>query len=584
MSGWRPWRSSVIGGVVCCVVASVAPVAVTTAQEPVEKNVVLIELFVTANSKQCEQARQCLEIFANTKNGVAVQVADVTTDRDALKRIWQLSKRVGMEAPRAPTLYLFDRLRVGFKDQATMQRMLDELFTMHVYVRRGCARCRKAKLMLADIQRRWPAIEVRYHDVVYDPGARERFAQATQRYHVTAAATPTFEFAGRLIVGYQDDYLTGSKIEGILRSGLPAAVTTRSSAHRSRPPQRTRPTAAAVTFPSTTLPTARVILGRALSGTTLPGFLTQRLTSGVFHHRDTVATQVTSASQSVVDQEMPPEPEDEWSDAIPLPPAGVEDDFLEEPVSSSDGPQGITVRWFGELRVQDLGMPAFTFLIGLIDGFNPCAMWVLIFLLSILVNIRSRKKIILIAGTFVLISGLAYFAFMAAWLNIFRWVGVQRPVQIVLGGLGIFIGIINIKDFFAFHKGMTLSIPAAARPGIYQRARDIVQAKYLTTAIAGAVVLAVVVNVVELLCTAGLPALYTQILTMQELPAWANYGYLALYNVAYMLDDSILVAIIVITLSHRKLQEQEGRWLKLLSGAVVFSLGWAMVLRPDWLS
>jgi hypothetical protein len=293
---------------------------------------------------------------------------------------------------------------------------------------------------------------------------------------------------------------------------------------------------------------------------------------------------VPPASRFAVTQEVSSELDGESSDAIPLPVEGFEDESPDAPVSSPDRPQSITVPWFGELRVEALGMPAFTFLIGLIDGFNPCAMWVLIFLLSILVNIRSRKKIIIIAGTFVIISGLAYFAFMAAWLNVFRWVGVQRPVQITLGALGIFIGAINIKDFFAFHKGLTLSIPSAAKPGIYRKARDIVQAKYLTTAIAGAVVLAVMVNVVELLCTAGLPALYTQILTMQELPAWANYSYLALYNVAYMLDDTILLVIIVTTLSRRKLQEQEGRWLKLLSGVVVCGLGLAMVFHPDWLS
>ena len=96
-------------------------------------------------------------------------------------------------------------------------------------------------------------------------------------------------------------------------------------------------------------------------------------------------------------------------------------------------------------------------------------------------------------------------------------------------------------------------------------------------------VLAVVVNMVELLCTAGLPALYTQILTMQDLPAWKNYAYLALYIVAYMLDDSILLAIVVVTLSHRKLQEKEGRWLKLISGLVIFLLGIVMIFKPELL-
>jgi uncharacterized membrane protein HdeD (DUF308 family) len=148
----------------------------------------------------------------------------------------------------------------------------------------------------------------------------------------------------------------------------------------------------------------------------------------------------------------------------------------------------------------------------------------------------------------------------------------------------LFIGIVNVKDFFAFKKGVTLSIPEDQKPGLYRRVREIVNAKYLTAALAGAVCLAVIVNMIELLCTAGLPALYTQILTLQNLPAWKNYLYLALYIAAYMFDDAMLLTIIVATLSHRKLQEREGRWLKLLSGLVILILGLVMLFFPEWLT
>ena len=172
---------------------------------------------------------------------------------------------------------------------------------------------------------------------------------------------------------------------------------------------------------------------------------------------------------------------------------------------------------------------------------------------------------------------------MAAWLNVFMLIGFARPAQILLGIMALLIGVINIKDFFAFHKGVSLSIPESAKPGIYRRVRGIVQAEHLWAALAGAVVLAVVVNIVELLCTAGLPAMYTAILKMQELPTWANYAYLGLYIVAYMLDDSLMVGIVVVTLGRRKLQERGGRWLKLISGLVIGALGLVMIFKPDWL-
>ena len=210
-------------------------------------------------------------------------------------------------------------------------------------------------------------------------------------------------------------------------------------------------------------------------------------------------------------------------------------------------------------------------------------MWILVFLLSVLVNVKDRRRILLIAGTFVFVSGLAYFAFMAAWLNLFMLIGIARPIQIALGILAVLIGSINVKDFFAFKQGVSLSIPESSKPGLYRRVREIVATKYLSVAIGGAITLAVVVNLVELLCTAGLPALYTQILSMQQLPAWQNYVYLGLYIAAYMFDDTMLLGIVVATLSHRKLQEREGRWLKLISGVVILALGVVMILRPEWL-
>jgi cytochrome c biogenesis protein CcdA len=238
----------------------------------------------------------------------------------------------------------------------------------------------------------------------------------------------------------------------------------------------------------------------------------------------------------------------------------------------------------GTVNLKDLGLPALTVLLGLLDGFNPCAMWVLVFLLSILVNLKSRSKMLAVAGTFVLVSGLVYFTFMAAWLHLHRWIGLYRAVQVALALLAIFVGLVNVKDFFWFHRGITLSIPEGAKPGIYERARRIVRAENAGAALAGVVALAVMVNFVELLCTAGLPAVYTNILAQHDLPLWQHYGYLLLYQVFYMLDDSLLLLIAVITLSRRRLQERQGRVLKLVSGMVMLLLGLLLLFRPEVLA
>jgi len=260
--------------------------------------------------------------------------------------------------------------------------------------------------------------------------------------------------------------------------------------------------------------------------------------------------------------------------------------LLDQPAAQALGngrAQAIELPLLGPVELRRLGLPLFTIVLGLLDGFNPCAMWVLLFLLSMLINLRDRKKMFLIGGVFVAVSGLVYFAFMAAWLNIFFLIGMTRLTQLLLGAVALLVGSLNVKDYFAFGAGLSVGIPERAKPHIYRQVRQIIRAENLTGALAAVILLALLVNTVELLCTAGIPALYTRVLTEQALPGWAYYGYLALYNLAYMADDSLMLAIAVVTLSGQKLQERGGRWLKLLSGMVMLALGLVLLLRPEWL-
>ena len=245
--------------------------------------------------------------------------------------------------------------------------------------------------------------------------------------------------------------------------------------------------------------------------------------------------------------------------------------------------QAVETALFGTLNVSQLGLPLFTLALGLLDGFNPCATWVLLFLLSLLVRMKDRARIALVAGTFVLVSGAVYYAFMAAWLNVFLLVGMSNALRVGLAVLALLMGAVNVKDFIAFKKGISLSIPESAKPGLYARMRRVMQADALSASLLAVTALAVVVNFVELLCTAGLPAIYTAVLAQQGVSTAGHYAYLALYILAYMADDALMVAIAVIALGSNKMTETTGRWLKLLSGSVMVALGVVMLLKPDWL-
>jgi glutaredoxin len=247
-------------------------------------------------------------------------------------------------------------------------------------------------------------------------------------------------------------------------------------------------------------------------------------------------------------------------------------------------PETVNLPIVGRISAHDLGLPLFTIALGLLDGFNPCAMWVLLFILSMLVHLRDRRKMFLIGGVFVAVSGLVYFALMAAWLNLFLLIGLSRATQLLLGGIAAAIGILNLKDFFAFGRGVSIGIPESAKPGIYAQVRRVLQADNLSGALAAVVFLALLVNTVELLCTAGLPAIYTRVLTMYVLPTWAYYSYLLIYNLAYIADDSLMLTIAVVTLSSEKLQKKGARRLKLMSGAIMLALGLILLLHPEGLA
>jgi hypothetical protein len=243
-----------------------------------------------------------------------------------------------------------------------------------------------------------------------------------------------------------------------------------------------------------------------------------------------------------------------------------------------------SVPLLGEVALDGHSLPLMTVLIAGLDAFNPCAFFVLLFLLSMLVHQRSRARMLAIGGVFVLVSGVMYFAFMAAWLNLFQLFGQLAWVTLAAGAVALAIGLVNVKDFFFFGRGVSLSIPESRKPGIYRRARAILAAGNVPAMLAATVLLAAAVNVYELLCTAGFPMVYTRLLTLQDLGPAEHYLYLALYNLVYVIPLAIIVGAFAFTLGARKLTEREGRLLKLMSGVMMLQLGMLLVWAPDALN
>jgi len=273
----------------------------------------------------------------------------------------------------------------------------------------------------------------------------------------------------------------------------------------------------------------------------------------------------------------------------------VADDFPKAPtlaempaLSMPAAPEKLVhIPLIGDIAPSSLSLPMLTVVLGGLDSVNPCAFFVLLFLLSVMVRAQSRWRMALVGGTFVFISGFVYFLFMSVWLTAFGIIDRLHAFEVVTtiaGIVAVVIGGLGIKEFYFFHKGPSLSIPDSAKPKLFHRMNDLVSADSMVAMLIGTATLAAVANSYELLCTAGLPMVFTQMLTQAHLASGTRYLYLVAYNIVYIVPLVVIVGVFSATMGARKLKESEGRILKLLSGVMMAGLGFTLVFRPEMLN
>jgi len=237
---------------------------------------------------------------------------------------------------------------------------------------------------------------------------------------------------------------------------------------------------------------------------------------------------------------------------------------------------------FGQIcfNASETSLVIITILIAAIDSINPCSFFVLLFLLSILLYTKSKKRMLLVGGIFIFFSGFFYFLLMAALLNFVSVVENTYIISVVAGIIAVIFGILNIKDFFFFKKGLSIGVTDDQKSKLYNQIRKIIKITSVPSLIFSTIVLAISANTVELLCTFNLPFIYTgTILPQYNLGIIDNYLYLIFYNIVYVIPLMIIVGLMVITLGRWKLSEFQGRVLKLFSGIMILSLGIILLIN-----
>jgi thiol-disulfide isomerase/thioredoxin len=246
-------------------------------------------------------------------------------------------------------------------------------------------------------------------------------------------------------------------------------------------------------------------------------------------------------------------------------------------------PKEVAVPFIGTVAIADLSLPVLTIVLGALDGFNPCAMWVLVFLIGLLVGMQDRFRMWTLGTAFIAGSALVYFLFMAAWLNFLLFMGavvwIRAGVALVaLGG-----GYYYLREYFRNPDAACPVTAPQARRRVFENLRKLATESRFWLALIGVMALAFAVNLVELICSAGIPAVYTQVLALSKLPAWQYYGYLALYILVFMLDDLFVFVVAMKTLQVTGVTAAYSRFSHLAGGIVLFAIGALLLLRPEWL-
>ncbi len=243
------------------------------------------------------------------------------------------------------------------------------------------------------------------------------------------------------------------------------------------------------------------------------------------------------------------------------------------PPAGEEPGDGIVLPFWGDFVPGDYSLPALAVILGLVDGFNPCAMWVLVYLISLIATLRDRKRIWLIVGSFVLASGVLYFLFMTAWLNAFLFIGYVRPVTIVIGLVALGGGILQIREVIKTKGAIVCEVTdEESRKKTMTRIQKIVSSPLTLGTVMGIIALAFLVNSIEFVCSAAIPAIFTHVLSLASLTTFQYYGYILLYVLFFMLDDLIIFGSAAIAMTSG-LGDRYAKYFRPVGAAILIILG-----------
>jgi hypothetical protein len=247
--------------------------------------------------------------------------------------------------------------------------------------------------------------------------------------------------------------------------------------------------------------------------------------------------------------------------------------------TKEDNKDIVNIPLIGEINIKETSLPLLTIILGMADGFNPCAMWVLVYLLSIVAGVKDKKKIWWLISTFVLASGILYFLFMTAWLSTFLLIGYTRPLTLLIALSAIGFGINHLYELIINRGKVTCDVgDIESKKQTMGKIRKVVNSPIGYASILGMLGLAFAVNAIEFVCSAALPAIYTHTLSLMQLSTVSYYLYILLYVIFFMIDDLIIFALAAFAIQ-KVVDSRYAAYSRLVGGVLLISLGVWMILK-----
>ncbi|MDD2203406.1 MAG: hypothetical protein PHT75_02570 [Bacilli bacterium] len=243
----------------------------------------------------------------------------------------------------------------------------------------------------------------------------------------------------------------------------------------------------------------------------------------------------------------------------------------------------IDLPFTGQTEAKDLSLPIISIILGILDGFNPCAMWVLLFLISVLLGMKDRKRMWILGSTFLITSAVIYLIFMLVWLNVAIFIGALWWVQLLIGLFALAGGYLNLRAYARTKEDGCEIVDERKRTKMFTKIKKFTSEKSFLLALIGIVTLAISVNFIELTCSAGLPVIFANILAMNNLSTIEYSFYIFLYILFFLLDDLIIFFIAMFTLKLTGISNKYGKYSHLIGGILMIIIGILLIFKPEWL-